>query len=94
MDVLRDRYTAQDLPYHIIAPSLPGYTLSSGPPLDKDFKAEDIARLMNKLMVGLGFESGYVAQGGDIGSYVARMLQAEYASCKAIHRKPHFLPSA
>lgn len=40
---------------------------------------------MNELMVGLGFgasSGGYVAQGGDIGSMVARILQARYADCK------------
>lgn len=40
---------------------------------------------MNELMVGLGFgasNGGYVAQGGDIGSMLARILQARYPDCK------------
>lgn len=41
-----------------------------------------MVQIMHKLLVGLGFEGGYVAQGGDIGSYVARLLLAEYESCK------------
>ena len=84
MDVLRKKYKPQDLPYHVIAPSLPGWTLSSGPPIDRDFLTEDIARVVNKLMVGLFGDTGYVAQGGDIGSYVCRVIQT-YPTCKAIH---------
>jgi microsomal epoxide hydrolase len=84
MAVVMKKYSSQDLPYHIIVPSLPGYALSSGPPLDKDFKVEDIARIIDKLMVGLGFGKGYVGQGGDIGSLTCRPL-AQYPSCKAIH---------
>lgn len=38
---------------------------------------------MDKLMVSPGFGSfGYVCQGGDIGSFVARILDAKHASCK------------
>jgi microsomal epoxide hydrolase len=33
-------------------------------------------------MKDLGFESGYVAQGGDIGSRIARTLAVDYESCK------------
>jgi hypothetical protein len=37
-------------------------------------------------MTTLGFgESGYVAQGGDIGSRIARFLGANYDECKAVH---------
>ena len=36
-------------------------------------------------MVGLGFGNGYIAQGGDVGSYVSRMLAVEYDGCKAMH---------
>ncbi|KAK6206280.1 epoxide hydrolase [Colletotrichum tabaci] len=43
------------------------------------------ARLMNELMITLGFGSGYVAQGGDIGSFIARILSATYPQCKAFH---------
>ena len=35
-------------------------------------------------MHGLGFGDGYIAQGGDIGSYTCRFL-SKYPSCKAIH---------
>lgn len=80
--MFRKRYSPEELPYHIIVPSLPGYTLSSGPPLAKNFNQEDLACIMNKLMVGLGFGTGYIAQGGDIGSFVSRMLNAFYDECK------------
>jgi hypothetical protein len=38
-------------------------------------------------MKDIGFESGYVAQGGDIGSRIARALAVDYESCKAVHRE-------
>ncbi|KAF2190478.1 epoxide hydrolase 1 [Zopfia rhizophila CBS 207.26] len=85
MDLLRNRFSPQELPYHIIAPSLPGYTLSTQPPLDKDWKIADTARIMHKLLIQLGFESGYVVQGGDIGSFVSRTIAATYKECKAMH---------
>ena len=37
-------------------------------------------------MVGLGFGAGYVAQGGDIGSFVSRVLGVTAEACKAVHR--------
>jgi microsomal epoxide hydrolase len=86
LDILtlyREKYSSpEDLPYHIIAVSLPGWTLSSGPPLTKDFGMEDIGRIMNKLMLGLGFGSGYVLQGGDIGSFTAAIMSGTYDECK------------
>ncbi|KAJ5816468.1 Isopenicillin N synthase [Penicillium robsamsonii] len=87
----REEYTPETLPYHLIVPSLPGFTFSSGPPLDRDFEIGDVARVMDQLMKGLGFGSGYVAQGGDIGSRMARHLGVEYESCKVnvvFMRKP------
>ena len=36
-------------------------------------------------MHGLGFRSGYVVQGGDIGSYISRILATTDDSCKAMH---------
>lgn len=46
-----------------------------------------MAAIVSKLMVGLGFDGGYIAQGGDIGSFVARILAAQYDACKAVHSK-------
>ncbi|KAJ5289069.1 hypothetical protein N7478_002099 [Penicillium angulare] len=87
LQLFKDESTPSTLPYHLIVPSLPGYTFSSGPPLDRNFGTQDIARVLNQLMIGLGFERGYVAQGGDIGSRVARELAVDYESCKAVHCK-------
>jgi microsomal epoxide hydrolase len=85
LSLISSQYTPETLPYHFIVPSLPGYAFSSKPPLDRDFRIQDIARLMNSLMTQLGFEK-YVVQGGDIGSKVARVLVAEHPSCVAAHR--------
>jgi microsomal epoxide hydrolase len=85
LSLLKARYAEEEPPYHFIVPSSPGYAFSSPPPLDRDFRIEDVARVMNHLMVDLGFGSGYVVQGGDIGSKVARAIAAEHESCLAIH---------
>jgi microsomal epoxide hydrolase len=86
MDLLRSKHTPETLPYHIIAPSLLGFGLSGDPPLDRDWKTADTARIMHKLLLTLGFGArGYLAQGGDIGSLVARSLAAHYAECKGMH---------
>ncbi|KAL1999567.1 hypothetical protein VTN02DRAFT_4343 [Thermoascus thermophilus] len=85
MDRLRNSHTPESLPYHVVVPSLPGYGFSSQPPLDCDFRLEDVARILNRLMVSLGLGTGYVAQGGDIGSKIARILAVEHANCKAVH---------
>ena len=83
--MLMEKYTPDTLPYHVVVPSLPGYAYSSGPPLDQNFDTEGIARVVDKLMVGLGFEKGYITQGGDIGSFVSRVLAVTAKSCLAAH---------
>ncbi|GME34403.1 Alpha/Beta hydrolase protein [Neofusicoccum parvum] len=87
LSLLKERYpTADQLPYHVIVPSLPGYTFSAKPPLDKDWTYRDSARIMHKLLCELGFEqSGYAVQGGDIGSVISRTLATTYSQCKVIH---------
>ncbi|KAF4632914.1 hypothetical protein G7Y89_g5203 [Cudoniella acicularis] len=85
LDVYRNKYSAADLPYHIVVPSLPGYGYSSGPPLDKSFELKDVAQILDSLMTGIGFSSGYVAQGGDIGSFLSRILGVTSKHCKAVH---------
>jgi len=84
LEVLRKKYTSSTLPYNVIVPSLPGYAFSEGPSLDRQWSMQDGAHMMDKLMVGLGLK-GYVAQGGDIGSYFCRVLAKESDSCKAMH---------
>ncbi|KAK2776195.1 putative epoxide hydrolase [Colletotrichum kahawae] len=85
LSALKTKYTPEDLPYHVIVPSLPGYAFSDSPPVDRDWALQDSARLLPKLMAGLGFEGGYALQGGDIGSYTARIMAGTYDSCKALH---------
>jgi microsomal epoxide hydrolase len=87
LSVLMEKYTPDTLPYHVVVPSLPGYAYSSGPPLDQNFNTEGIARVMDKLMIGLGFGGGYITQGGDIGSFVSRVLAVTAESCLAAHCK-------
>lgn len=100
LSLIREKYTPATLPYHFVVPSLPGYTFSSGPPLDKDFGTEDVARVVNQLMVNLGFEGGYIAQGGDIGAKIGRILAVDYDTCKAVHlnvcfvKQPDNVPDA
>lgn len=94
LELFKRKYSPENLPYHIIIPSLPGFTLSSMPVLDRDLSQVDAARVLNGLMVNVGFGSGYIAQGGDIGSRVARVLGVNHAECKAVHRKITRLISA
>jgi microsomal epoxide hydrolase len=85
LTLIKEQYTPSTLPYHLIVPSLPGYAFSSSPLLNRDLRIEDVARLMNRLMIDLGSGGGYVAQGGDIGSNVARVIAAEHDACPAVH---------
>ncbi|KAM5521537.1 epoxide hydrolase [Fusarium oxysporum f. sp. phaseoli] len=90
LDLLKDKYTADTLPYHVIVPSLPDFGLSGGPSKDLELTVESAARVMDQLMLDLGFGEGYVAQGGDVGSFVTRIMSATSAACKAFHL--NFLP--
>jgi pimeloyl-ACP methyl ester carboxylesterase len=83
-ELIKKQYSSADLPYHIIVPSLPGYTLSSGGPLDRDWTMRDSARILDSVMRNLGFPR-YIAQGGDVGSFLAHFLVDEYDSCRAAH---------
>ena len=85
MSLARKQYTPETMPYHFIAPSLPGYTLSSSSGPTKPLTVEQATRILNSLMLNLGFASGYVAQGGDVGSSVARTMGAKHEACKAVH---------
>ncbi|KAF2234685.1 alpha/beta-hydrolase [Viridothelium virens] len=86
------KYSPSTLPYHIVVPSLPGYAFSSPPPLDRDFRLEDVAQMIDTLMVQLGFGEGYAVQGGDIGSKVARVLGGVHRRAKAIHLNFGIMP--
>lgn len=85
LELLKQKYNPKDLPYHVIVPSIPGYAYSSDPPKDFDFGLEDASDALNNLMVGLGFGSGYIAQGGDLGSMISRHQAATKDACKGMH---------
>ncbi|KAH8828653.1 epoxide hydrolase [Flagelloscypha sp. PMI_526] len=71
--------------FDVVVASLPGFTFSQKPPLDKDFGRNEVAKIMNSLMQGLGYNE-YAVHGGDLGSYVARILATDYSqNCKALH---------
>ena len=74
LHALREEYpTAAELPYNIIAPSLPGYAYSSDVP--SDYKISQAATLLDSLMKGLfGNRAAYIVHGGDLGSFIARKL--------------------
>lgn len=84
LNQLRTRYTPDTLPYHLVVPSLPGYTFSSPPSVDKNIDSDGAARILHQLTIELGVES-YMIQGGDLGGRIGRVVAANYAACKAIH---------
>jgi len=86
LDLLKKKYSPQDLPYHVIVPSIPGYAYSSDPPKNFDFGLNNASEALNNLMIGLGFGgSGYIAQGGDLGSMISRYQAGNCDACKGMH---------
>jgi len=85
LDIVKNRYTPSTLPYHIIVPSIVGYCFSTGPSTKSNTTVANVAWIINSMMIGLGFTDGYIAQGGDIGSYLARILGSKFEECKAVH---------
>ncbi|KAF2756486.1 alpha/beta-hydrolase [Pseudovirgaria hyperparasitica] len=86
LDKLRTKYTADTLPYHVIVPSHPGYAFSSTVPLEREYGITHTADIFHQLMLDLGFANGYVVQGGDIGSRVARIMGKRYPDIvKGVH---------
>ena len=67
--LLRERFT-------IVAPSLPGYTLSFTPGQPR-FGVEEIAECFADLMSELGYQR-YAVQGGDWGAFIGSRLAAQY----------------
>ncbi|KAJ3840916.1 epoxide hydrolase domain-containing protein [Lentinula raphanica] len=65
-------------PFHIVAPSIPGFTLSSSPS-KAGFGLGKIANIYHKLMLKLGYES-YLGQGGDWGSFILRSVALQHPS--------------
>ena len=88
LELFRQRYTPETLPYHLVVPSLPGYTLSRMPRLNHDISQVDVARIMDSLMKQIGIGEGYVVQGGDVGSRVARVVAVNHDSWKGKQYSP------
>ncbi|KAK7461005.1 hypothetical protein VKT23_008932 [Stygiomarasmius scandens] len=81
---LTDPEDPQAQAYHIVAPSIPGFTLSSAPS-KPGFAVARIAVIYHKLMQALGY-SYYVAQGGDWGSLISRSIAIQYPdACIGCH---------
>ena len=91
LTLVKEKYPTKDLPYHLIVPSLPGYTLSTVQSTDKEWKLEDTSRVLNQLMLNLGFDK-YLAQGGDVGSFTSQQMNRSYDSCVGMHRKSRPYP--
>lgn len=91
---LRATYSTRPdaLKYHIVVPHLTGFGFSSPP--DKDFTWKDNARIISKMMHLLGFgQTGYVAQGGDLGSAVAPAVAAYDSACRLVHLNMFVMPA-
>jgi len=70
--------------FHVVAPSIPGFGFSTNPST-KGYNLHKAAETFNLLMVSLGYTQ-YVAQGGDWGSSISRMLGILYpGNCKGVH---------
>ena len=67
--------------FTVVAPSLPGFTLSFAPN-QRRCALPDIAAMFDTLMLGLGYDR-YAAQGGDWGAFVTAWLGA--------HRPAHLI---
>jgi epoxide hydrolase len=71
--------------FHVVCPALPGHGFS-GKPVGAGWGVERIAGAWHELMGRLGYESHYVAQGGDFGSVVATVMgQQAPSGLAAIH---------
>ncbi|KAK0710075.1 Alpha/Beta hydrolase protein [Lasiosphaeria miniovina] len=85
LELLAAKYTPDTLPYHVVAPSIPDYGLSTrSNATTTELNFYSAAEALNELMKGLGFNA-YVAQGGDVGSGLTAALGAVHDECKAVH---------
>lgn len=84
IDPLSNPKSDDEQAFHVVVPSIPGFTWSQGP-RKRDWTLQDTARIFDKLMQRLGYNK-YVAQGGDWGHWVVRELGAHYSdTCKVVH---------
>lgn len=79
-----------DISFHVVVPSMPGFCWSDWPP-HSGWTLQDTARIFDQLMKRLGYQE-YMFQGGDWGHFVGRELGAKYPkSCRLLHF--NFAPS-
>ncbi|WP_369025346.1 epoxide hydrolase family protein [Qipengyuania sp. RANM35] len=84
IDELAEPSNPDDMAFHVVAPSLPGYGFS-GKPSGTGWGVEKIARAWAELMQRLGY-GHWVAQGGDWGAAVTTAIgQLAPEGCKGIH---------
>lgn len=84
IDELAEPSNPDDLAFHVVAPSLPGYGFSQKP-ATTGWGVERIARAWSELMQQLGY-GHWVAQGGDWGAAVTTAIgQLAPEGCKGIH---------
>jgi pimeloyl-ACP methyl ester carboxylesterase len=70
--------------FHVVAPSLPGYTFS-GPTTHQGWNPRRIAGAFAEVMASLGYDR-YVAQGGDWGSVVcSNVADLDAEHCVGLH---------
>ncbi|KIW41832.1 uncharacterized protein PV06_05439 [Exophiala oligosperma] len=81
-DLFKRQYSEENLPYHIIIPSLPGYAFSSGPAVTTDFSLDDVSKIIHSLMDGLKLGTSYLIHAGDVGSQVALRLANSSSAVK------------
>ncbi|KAI8987763.1 Alpha/Beta hydrolase protein [Mycotypha africana] len=74
----------QGQPFHVVVPSLPGFGFSEAPK-EKGYGVEKVAKMINALMVHLGYEK-YMYHGGDWGAIIGKWIATRHnANCKAYH---------
>lgn len=84
IDELAEPSNPDDMAFHVVAPSLPGYGFSHKP-ATTGWGVERIARAWAELMQRLGY-GHWVAQGGDWGAAVTTAIgQLAPEGCKGIH---------
>ncbi|CED83938.1 alpha beta-hydrolase [Phaffia rhodozyma] len=78
IDELVDPTKAGQPAFHVVIPSMPGYTFSSGPQR-KGWTVVDTARVYNSLMVNvLGYKT-YTCGAGDWGSWITAQILHDYS---------------
>ncbi|KAK4169582.1 putative epoxide hydrolase [Cladorrhinum sp. PSN259] len=91
VELLAAKYTPETLPYHVIVPSIPDYAESTRlEEVETEIDMNQAGEALNELMKGLGFDS-YVAQGGDVGSFLSLTMCGNHDECKAYHLNMYFM---